>query len=229
MKLYSYWRSQASYRVRIALHLKGLKAEIVSLDLIKGDQLTPEYRAVNPEMVVPALIADGGPPLIQSLAIVEYLDERYPEPPLLPRDLKDRAHVRALAQTVAMDAHPFVVPRVRKYLERELKLDEPARLKWLRHWLDSGTRTLEELLARDTRTGRFCYGDAPTVADLCLAAHVNSAKMLYGFDAAPYPTVRRIFDRCMELEAFSATHPLRQPDAPQPAAGTSGIPATHSH
>ena len=181
MKLYSYWRSQATYRVRIALRLKGVPIdELVTLDLIKGDQHASSYRAVNPEMVVPALLDGGGPPLVQSLAILEYLDEKYPQPPLLPKDLRDRAHVRALAQMLAMDAHPFVVPRVRKYLEQELHLDEPTRMKWIMHWLDLGSRSVEEVLARDKRTGRFCCGDQPTIADLCLVPHFVTAKMLVG-------------------------------------------------
>ena len=133
MKLYTYWRSQASFRVRIALRLKGLVAETTSLDLLKGDQLDPSYRMLNPEMVVPTLLDGDGPPLMQSLAILEYLEEKYPQSPILPVDLRARAHVRGLAQILAMDAHPFIVPRVRKYLEQELHLDEPARMKWLRH------------------------------------------------------------------------------------------------
>src|SRR5262249_5973223 len=120
MKLYTYWRSQASYRVRIALRLKGIAAETVSLDLLKGDQLDPAYRALNPEMVVPTLLDGEGPPLVQSLAIIEYLEERYPQPPLMPADVRARAHVRALAQMLAADAHPFIVPRVRKYLDEKL-------------------------------------------------------------------------------------------------------------
>ena len=125
MKLFTYWRSQAAYRVRIALGLKGLAAEKVTLDLLAGDQFAADYHKLNPEGVVPTLIDDeGAPPLVQSLAILEYLDEKYPEPPLLPRELRARAHARALAQMVAMDAHPFIVPRVRKYLEEELHLDE---------------------------------------------------------------------------------------------------------
>jgi len=217
VKLYSYWRSQASYRVRIALALKGLKAEIVSLDLLKGDQLAAGYRAINPEMVVPALVDGAGPPLLQSLAIVEYLDEQHPDPPLLPKEARARAHVRALAQMLAADAHPFVTPRVRKYLEHELHLEEAIRAKWLRHWLDSGTRAVEALLSRDTRTGRFCCGEYPTLADLCLVPHVTSASMLYGGDLAPYPTVRRIFEACMQIDAFASTHPKQQPDAPKAA------------
>src|SRR6266702_1681196 len=142
MKLYTYWRSQASYRVRIALALKGFKAETVTLDLLKGDQHEASYRALNPEMVVPTLLDGDGPPLVQSLAVLEYLDERYPQPPLLPTDLRARAHVRALAQMVAMDAHPFIVPRVRQYLEEALGADEPARAAWIRHWLDTGSRAI---------------------------------------------------------------------------------------
>lgn len=217
MKLYSYWRSQASYRVRIALSMKGLEADISTLDLIKGDQFDAAYRSLNPETVVPTLIDGDGPPLVQSLAILEYLDERYPQPPLLPKDPRDRAHVRALAQVVAMDAHPFVVPRVRKYLEHELALDEPTRIGWIRHWLDSGSRAIEEMLARDPRTGRFCCGETPSIADICLVPHLTSARMLYDVDLGPYPTARRILDTCMQIDAFALTHPLRQPDAPKRA------------
>src|SRR5262245_54958073 len=131
MKLYTYWRSQASYRVRIALRLKGLVAEMVSLDLLKGDQFDAAYRALNQEMVVPTLIDGDALPLVQSLAILEYLEEKYPQPPLLPTDLHARAHARGLAQMLAMDAHPFIVPRVRKYLEQEFHLDEAVRMRWL--------------------------------------------------------------------------------------------------
>src|SRR5947199_230957 len=171
MKLYSYWRSQASFRVRVALRLKGLAAEMVSLDLLKGDQFDASYRALNAEMVVPTLLDGEGPPLVQSLAILDYLEEKYPQPPLLPADVRARAHVRALAQMLAMDAHPFIVPRVRKYLEQELHIDEAARAQWLRHWLNAGSHAVEQTLARDPRTGKFCVGDQVTVADLCLAAH----------------------------------------------------------
>jgi maleylacetoacetate isomerase/maleylpyruvate isomerase len=218
MKLFTYWRSQASYRVRIALRLKGIEAELTTLDLLKGDQAAPSYRVINPEMVVPTLIDGDGPPLLQSLAILEYLDEQYPQPALLPKDARTRAHARALAQVVVADAHPFLAPRVRKYLEHELGIPEPAREKWIRHWLDEGSRVLEELLARDSRTGRFCVGAAPTIADICLAAHMTTAKMFH-CDLTPYPAARRILDTCMELDAFSATHPLRQVDAPKPTPG----------
>jgi len=215
MKLYTYWRSQASFRVRIALRLKGLDAELVTLDLLKGDQFADAYRALNPEMVVPTLDDGDGPPLVQSLAILEYLEEKYPQPPLLPADLRARARARALGQVVAMDAHPFIVPRVRKYLEHELRADEPTRMTWLQHWLDAGSRALEGLLAHDPRTGRFCMGDAPGLADICLFAHFTSAQMLCGRDVAPYPTARRIFETCARLDAFALAHPLKQPDAPK--------------
>jgi maleylacetoacetate isomerase len=213
MKLYTYWRSQASFRVRIALRIKGLATEAVSLDLLKGEQFDDAYRGLNPQTVVPTLLDGEGPPLMQSLAILEYLEEKCPQPPLMPADLRARAHVRALAQMVAVDAHPFIVPRVRKYLEQELHLDEPARSRWVRHWLDAGSRAIEGVLARDPRTGRFCCGDRPTIADICLFAHLTSAQMLCGSDASAYPTAGRIFDACMQIEAFALEHPLRQAGA----------------
>lgn len=214
MKLFTYWRSQAAFRVRIALGLKGVAMEKVTLDLLKGDQFAADYHALNPEGVVPTLIDGAGPPLTQSLAILEYLDEKYPAPPLLPADLRARAHARAIAQMVAMDAHPFIVPRVRKYLEEELHIDEPARGRWVRHWLDTASRAVEEVLARDARTSRFCVGDQPTIADICLAAHLTSAKLFGGRDPSDYPAAGRIYANCMAIEAFAAEHPLRQPDAP---------------
>ena len=213
--LYTYWRSQAAFRVRIALRLKGIAMEKVTLDLLKGEQFAASYQALNPEGVVPTLIDGTGEPLVQSLAILEYLDEKHPEPPLLPTDLRARAHARAIAQMVAMDAHPFIVPRVRKYLEQELGLDEAPRARWVRHWLDAGSRAVEQVLARDPRTGRFCVGDRPTIADICLAAHLTSGKLFGGRDPADFPTAGRIYQNCMQLEAFAAEHPLRQPDAPK--------------
>ena len=212
--LFTYWRSQAAFRVRIALALKGLAMEKVTLDLLAGDQFSADYQKLNPEGVVPTLI-DEGAPLVQSLAILEYLDEKYPDPPLLPKELHARAHVRAIAQMVAMDAHPFIVPRVRKYLEEELHLDETARGKWVRHWLDAGSRAVEQVLAKDPRTGKFCVGDQVTVADICLAAHLTSAKLFGGRDPNEYPTAGRIYANCMAIAAFADEHPLRQPDAPK--------------
>jgi maleylacetoacetate isomerase len=215
MKLYTYWRSQAAFRVRIALRLKGIAVEKITLDLLAGDQFAADYQRLNPEGVVPTLIDGEGAPLTQSLAILEYLDEKYPAPPLLPKDLAARAHARAIAQMVAMDSHPFIVPRVRRYLEDELRLDEPARAKWVRHWLDKGSHAVEQVLARDPRTARFCVGDQPTIADICLAAHLTSGKLFGGRDPAEFPTAGRIYQNCMAIEAFAAEHPLRQPDAPR--------------
>jgi len=215
MKLFTYWRSQAAFRVRVALRLKGLAMEKVTLDLLAGDQFAADYHKLNPEGVVPTLIDGEGQPLVQSLAILEYLDEKYPGPPLLPQDLRARAHARAIAQMVAMDAHPFIVPRVRKYLEEELRLDEATRAKWVRHWLDAGSRAVEEVLARDPRTGKFCVGDQVTVADICLTAHLTSAKLFGGREPSDFPVAGRIYANCMAVNAFAAEHPLRQPDAPK--------------
>ena len=218
MKLFTYWRSQAAFRVRIAMKLKGLAMEKIALDLLAGDQFAADYQKLNPEGVVPTLIegqtGEEAEPLVQSLAILEYLDEKYPDPPLLPKELRARAHARAVAQMVAMDAHPFIVPRVRKYLEEELHLDEAARATWVRHWLDAGSRSVEHVLAASPRTGKFCAGDQVTIADICLAAHLTSAKLFGGRDPSAYPVAGRIYATCMALDAFASEHPLRQPDAP---------------
>ena len=214
LKLYGFWRSLASYRVRVALKLKGIDAEEVSINLLQGVQHGADYKAVNPQAVVPSLIVDGGPPLFQSMAILEYLEETRPQPPLLPRDARGRARVRGLALIVACDAHPLIVPRIRSFLEREMQLDEAARNRWLQHWTLQGLETLEAHLAQERETGRFCHGDAPTFADICLAGQVFAAGY---FDVATksVPTVVRIFDECMKIDAFDRSQPLKQPDAPK--------------
>lgn len=209
MKLYTYWRSQAAFRVRVALNLKELRADTIELDILKGDQSGDEYRKLNPQMVVPTLLDGEGPPLVQSLAILEYLEERYPEPPILPKDLRDRAYVRALAQALAADAHPFITPRVRNYLEHELNIDAPSRVKWMLHWMHAGLRTVEAHLSRDGRHGRCCLGDTPTIADLCLVPHIRSAQIAPDFDFSPYPISMRIFEHCMALTAFRSVAPAR--------------------
>jgi maleylacetoacetate isomerase len=213
MKFYSFWRSLASYRVRIALNLKGLKPEVFDVDLMKGRQREDAFRAVNPQMVLPALIEGDGPVLFQSLAIIEYLDETHPQPPLLPREPRARARARGLAQIVACDSHPLLVPRVREYLEHELKLDEPTRLKWVHHWIGEALKALETNLAASRDTGRYCVGDNLTVADICLASQAAGASF-FKYDLKPFPTVRRIVDTCMKEEAFARAHPLKQPGAP---------------
>jgi maleylacetoacetate isomerase len=182
MRLYGFWRSLATYRVRVALALKGLDAEVVSIDLLKGFQHDAAYKAVNPQSVVPALVIDDGPPLFQSMAILEYLDETHPQPPLLPQDARGRARVRGLAQIVVSDGHPLIVPRIRAYLEKELHLDEAARNRWLAHWSLQALEAVEGHLAKEPATGRYCHGDTPTLADICLASQVIGAKNYFNCD-----------------------------------------------
>jgi len=214
MKLYGFWRSLATYRVRAALALKGIEAHEVSVNLLQGMQHRDDYKAVNPQSVVPALFIDDGPPLFQSLAILEYLEETCPEPPLLPRDARGRARVRGLALIVACDGHPLIVPRIRNYLERELHVDEAARNRWLQHWTLKALEALEAHLAKERETGRFCHGDAPTFADICLAGQVFAAGY-FEAETTAMPTVMRIFDECMKIDAFDRAQPLKQPDAPK--------------
>jgi maleylacetoacetate isomerase len=214
MRLYGFWRSLASYRVRVALALKGLDAEQISIDLLQGKQHTGEYKAINPQSVVPSLVIEDAPPLFQSMAILEYLEETHPEPALLPKDPRGRARVRGLAQIVVSDGHPLVVPRIRGYLEREMRQDEAARNKWLAHWTKEALRALEEHLGKEGETGRFCHGEAPTLADICLASQVFGAKFFH-VDTAGVPTVMRIFGECMRIDAFERSQPAKQPDAPR--------------
>jgi maleylacetoacetate isomerase len=213
MKLFSFWRSLATFRVRIAMNLKGLKPdEVIEVNLMKGQQREEAFRKVNPMMAIPALIDGDGPALFESLAIVEYLDETHPNPPLLPKDAKGRARVRALAQIVACDSHPLVVPRVREYLEHNLKLDEAARNTWCQHWHRAALTALEAHL-QDKATGRYCHGDAITIADICLASQAAGANF-FKVDLASFPTVKRIAETCMQNDAFARAHPLKQPGAP---------------
>jgi maleylacetoacetate isomerase len=214
-KMYGFWRSAATFRVRTALHLKGLAYEETMIDLDAGAQDAPSFRAVNPAGAVPALYIDGGPPLTQSLAILDYLEEVYPQPALLPADARGRARVRALALLFAADHHPLIVPRVRRYLADVVGVDDDGRTAWIKHWFREGLVQGEARLANDPATGRFCHGDTPTIADLCLVSHVFGAK---GFevDTADLPTVERIFDACLALDAFAKAAPMRQPGAPRP-------------
>jgi maleylacetoacetate isomerase len=214
VKLFSFWRSLATFRVRIALNLKGIQPdEVIEVNLLKGQQREAEYRAVNPQMVIPALVDGQGSVLFQSLAIIEYLDETHPHPRLLPADPAARARVRGLAQIVACDAHPLIVPRVREYLEHELKLDEPTRLKWIHRWIGEALKAIETNLATSPDTGSYCQGESVTIADICLVSHAVGAK-LFNYDVAPFPTVRRIVETCLQDDAFARAHPLRQPGAP---------------
>jgi maleylacetoacetate isomerase len=210
MKLYGYFRSSAAFRVRIALNLKKRDYETASIHLRRNDQSRTEYRNVNPQGLVPTL-EDGRQTLIQSLAIIEYLDEVYPDPPLLPKDPAGRARVRALADIVACDIHPINNLRVLRYLMRELGHDEAAVAAWYNHWIAAGFDALEPLLANNALTGAFCHGDTPGLADVTLVPQVVNAER-YRLDLAPYPTLTRIYENCMKLEPFIAAHPNNQPD-----------------
>lgn len=214
MKLYTYFRSSAAYRVRIALNLKGLAYEAVPVHLLRGggEQLQPAYRKVNPAAMLPSLQEDSGATLTQSVAIIEYLDEAYPETPLLPRDPLGRARVRALALTIACDIHPLGNLRVLKYLVHELKVGDDAKAAWSRHWISEGFTALESMLAASPDTGRFCHGDTPGLADCCLVPQVFNA-VRFEVDMARFPTIARIHAACSALDAFSAAHPSKQPDS----------------
>ncbi|MGN4189740.1 maleylacetoacetate isomerase [Burkholderia gladioli] len=213
MKLYGYFRSSASFRVRIALHLKGLPFDYQAVHMLRGggEQLRDDYRALNPDALVPTLV-DGAVILQQSLAILEYLDETMPEPPLLPRSPADRAHVRAIALQIACEIHPLDNLRVLRYLKRTLGVAEEPKNAWYRHWIEQGFATLEAKLAADPRTGKLCYGDTPTQADLCLIPQMYNAQR-FEIDLAPYPTLARIHAHAMTLDAFRAAAPEAQPDA----------------
>ena len=213
MKFFSFWRSLASYRVRIAMNLKGLKPdEVIDVNLMKGQQREDAFRKVNPMMALPALVDGDGPALFESLAIIEYLDETHPDPPLLPKDAKGRARVRGLAQIVACDSHPLVVPRVREYLAHEFKFDEATVMKWAQHWHRAALTALETNL-QDKATGKHAHGDQITIADICLASQGAGANF-FKVDLAPFPTFKRIVDACNQIDAFAKAHPLKQPGAP---------------
>ncbi len=215
IKMYGFWRSAASFRVRIALNLKRLAFTEEMIDLDAGEQHAAAYRDVNPQPAVPALIIDGAPPLTQSIAILEYLEETHPAPPpLLPADARGRARVRSLALLWAADHHPLIVPRIRSYMQDQLGLDEAARTAWIRHWFREGLETGERRLAADGETGRFCHGDAPGMADACLISQAMGAR---GFqvDVSDLPVTARIVEACLAVEEIARALPLRQPGAPR--------------
>ena len=210
MKLYTYFRSSAAFRVRIALGLKGLAYDPVFVHLAKGEHRRSEYTAVDPQGLLPTLLVDGAA-LTQSLAILEYLEETHPQPALLPRDALGRARVRSLSLLVACEIHPLNNLRVLQHLKRQLNQTEEQVNAWYRHWIADGLAKLEAELARGG-SGRYACGDVPTMADCCLVPQVFNAKR-YGCELAPYPTVMRVFDACMQLEAFDRAQPSKQPDA----------------
>lgn len=217
MKLYTFWRSIATFRVRIALNLKGITPdETVDINLIKGDQRGDAFRAVNPQMVIPALIDGDGPLLFQSMAIMEYLDEIRPQPPLLPKDPRGRARVRGLSLIAVADAHPMSVPRVRNYLTNEFKFSPEQLMTWIQHWQREALAAYEAHLSRDKETGRYCHGDTITMADICLAGQAVGSNF-FEVSLDPFPTVKRIVDACFQNDAFARAHPLKQPGAPEKA------------
>jgi maleylpyruvate isomerase len=209
MILYNYTLSSASYRVRIALALKGLHVSSVTLDLRTGEQRLEEYLQVNTQGLVPALSLDDGAVLTQSVAIIEYLDEMHPHPPLLPEAPLARARVRALTQAIICDVHPLNNLRVLRYLEHDLHQDKAARETWYRHWVQLGFSALERWLVRDDATGRFCHGDAPTIADVCLVPQVFNARR-FAVDLTPYPRIVGIDAACRELREFQGAAPDQQ-------------------
>lgn len=213
MKLFTYFRSSAAYRVRIALNLKGLDYEAVPKHFLRdgGEHRRPDFLALNPQGLIPVL-EDQGQVISQSLAIIEYLEERHPEAPLLPAGAVKRAQVRAMAQLVACDIHPLNNLRVLQYLKGELGLDEQAVSRWYRHWIAEGFQALEVLADRHSDSGRFCYGDRVSLADLCLVPQLYNARR-FEADLEPYPTLRRIGENLEAMEAFALAAPENQPDA----------------
>lgn len=211
MELYGYWRSSAAYRVRIALNLKGLAARQHTVNLRNGEHRGEAYRRINPQGRVPMLV-DDGVTYMQSIAILEYLEERYPQVPLLPKTPEERARVRALVQLVASDMHPVNNLSVLQYLVKELGASDEQKLSWYRHWIAEGFTALEALLASDGRTGRFCHGDVPSMADLCLVPQVYNARR-FECDLSAYATIVRIDAACAEMDAFRRAVPEAQPDA----------------
>ena len=209
MQLYNYLRSSASYRVRIALALKGLDCELLTVHLLRNEQLAEPFAKLSPARLVPLLV-DGDASISQSMAIIEYLDERYPEPRLLPGDAAARARIRSLAQDIACEIHPLDNLRVLRYLVHELKVSEDDKNRWYRHWVETGLAAFEQRLASEA-TGRFCHGHTPTLVDCVLVPQILNAKR-FECKLDQVPTVMRVFDECMKLDAFSKTQPSAYPE-----------------
>jgi maleylacetoacetate isomerase len=210
-QLYTFFRSSTSFRLRIALACKGLAYEPHYISLPNMEHHAPSYQALHPQRLIPLLV-DGGQSYIQTMATIEYLDETYPEPPLIPKDIRSRAYVRAVSQIIGCEMHPLNNVRVLKYLKTQFNADEAATRVWYAHWIGEGFRGLEAYL-RDTRLhGAYCFGDSITMADICLVPQVfNAARFDCPVD--DYPLIRGIFERCMQLDAFRTTQPGTQPDA----------------
>ena len=213
MKLYTFFRSSASYRVRIALDLKGIGCEQASIHLRRGggEQLSAAYKAINPQGLVPAL-EDNGKILTQSLAIIEYLEEKYPKPPIFPADPADKALVRSMAMVIACEVHPIQNLRVLNYVKATYNQTDAQVNQWAQHWIDLGLAALEQMILAQPKRGKFCFGDAPTLADICLVPQLGNARR-YGCDLAKHPTIVEIEKSCMALPAFADAAPEKQPDA----------------
>ena len=213
MKLYTFFRSSASYRVRIALNLKGIGCEQAPIHLRRGggEQLSAAYRAINPQALVPAL-EDDGRILTQSLAIIEYLDEKHPNPPLLPQDPADKAIVRSMALVIACEVHPIQNLRVLNYVKATYHQTDEQVNQWAQHWIDLGLDALQAMIVAQPKRAKFCFGDTPTLADICLIPQLGNARR-YGCDLAKYPTILAIESNCNALPAFADAAPEKQPDA----------------
>ena len=210
--LYGFWRSLAAYRVRVALNLKGIPFEEVSVNLAGGEQYGEAYSALNPQHVVPLLKHDGHE-IVQSLAILEYMEDIWPSPKLIPSAPLDKAEVKALALITIADTHPLIIPRVRNFLNKEWGLDEAAQTKWAQHWFAKGNEAIEKTLIKLGKSKTYSFGDEITIADIALASHVVGAK-LFNVDMSTAPTLSGIFENCMKIDSFSDAHPLKQAGAP---------------
>lgn len=211
--LYAFWRTSATFRVRVALRMKGIDATEHQVNLDAGEQRSEAFLQINPLAAIPALVTPGHPPLTQSLAILEFLEELQPTPPLLPADLHGRARVRSIAGMLASDTHPLITPRVRRYLTGSAGFDDAAWRAWQTQWFGTGLAAVEQRLASEAATGRFCHGDVPGMADICLAS-IAAVMRVFKISVLGTPTVDRIVAACEELDAFQQAQPLRQVGAP---------------
>lgn len=211
--LYGYWRSLATYRVRVALNLKGIDYEEIPVDLATGEQFSKAFSAINPQHALPLLKHDGYE-ISQSMAILEYIEELWPQPALLPNTPNEKAQVRALALATIADTHPLIVPRVRNFLNTAWHLGESEQLKWAQHWFNVGNQSIERFLIKSGQSNTYSFGDSVTIADIALASHAIGSK-LFSVELSETPTFQKIFTHCMTLPAFANAHPLKQPGAPQ--------------